>query len=130
MISIVIARRSRGVPDMFQWFFKYFIQEGYLEAGFYILWHVIEAFVCKHRMKPSPIFYPFKKWTWETLPENYRSTFYVAIIFGILFVFMTVMFISAPGYVIIFGHLSLICWVSAIRFFFRVRRIECKKLTP
>jgi hypothetical protein len=106
--------------------FHYLIQEGYLVLAVFILlpgdW-LIKLFV-----KSPPIFPPFKKWTWDKPPDNYKSIFYVDVAFGALFFFMAQFSMSAPGYAIMLGYLSLICWIVALRLFFRVRQLERQQM--
>ncbi|MCK4793194.1 MAG: hypothetical protein KAV87_56205 [Desulfobacteraceae bacterium] len=66
---------------------------------------------------------PWRKWTWDKPPENCRPIFYTNIVFGTLFLLGTIFLIGAPGYAIMCGILSAICWIIAIRVFFRVRRL-------
>jgi len=112
--------------------FHYLIQEGYLVLAGFILLHIIDSLLgyslIKLFVKSPPIFPPFKKWTWDKPPENYRSTFYVDVSFGLLFFFMAMFAMSAPGYAIMLGYLSLICWIVALRLFFRVRQLKCQKM--
>jgi hypothetical protein len=106
--------------------FHYLIQEGYLVLAVFIL--LPGDWFSRHFIKSPPICPPFKKWTWDKPPENYRSTFYVDVSFGLLFFFMAMFAMSAPGYAIMLGYLSLICWIVALRLFFRVRQLECQKM--
>ena len=110
---------------------KYLIQEGYLTLVIFILFHLVWMSQ-KHRLskkcfKSKINFPPFRKWTWNKPPDNYRSIFYVDICFGVIFFFMALVIINAPGYAIMLGYLSLICWIIALRLFFRVRKLEKNK---
>lgn len=106
--------------------FLFLIQDGYLVLAGFIVMHIIflrtKWFSKFFKIKVN--FPPFKKWTWEKPPKNYRSIFYVDICFGTLFCIMATVIINAPGYAIMLGYLSLICWIIAVRLFFRVRKLE------
>ena len=105
---------------------KILIQEGYLVLASFIVMYIIflrNKWFSKF-FKSKEIFPPFKKWTWDKPPKNYRAMFYVDVIFGILFFFMAQVTMSAPGIAIMCGYLSLICWIIAARLFFRVRKLE------
>lgn len=69
---------------------KILIQEGYLVLASFIVMYIIflrNKWFSKHFLKSKAIYPPFKKWTWNKPPENYRSTFYVDVSFGILISF-------------------------------------------
>jgi hypothetical protein len=104
--------------------YKYLIQEGYLCLGLFILVNVVGILLNRHRLKTSPKFSPFKRWTWNKPPDNYRSIFYMDVCFGTLFLIMSMVIMKAPGYAIMYGYLSLICWIIALRLFFRIRQLE------
>ena len=107
--------------------YKILIQEGYLVLASFIVMYIIflrNKWFGKHFLKSKAIYPPFKKWTWSKPPENYRATFYVDVSFGILFLFMALVTISAPGIAIMLGYLSLTCWIIAARLFYRVRKLE------
>ena len=106
------------------WFIKVFIQEGYLVLAGFIFLNIIFSPINKHFFQIKLNFPPFKKWTWDKPPKNYRAMFYVDVIFGFLFLFMALVTMSAPGIAIMCGYLSLICWIIAARLFFRVRELE------
>jgi len=106
---------------------KFLFQEGYLVLAGFIVMHIIflrNKWFSKHFFKIKVNFPPFKKWTWDKPPKNYRAMFYVDVIFGFLFLFMALVTMSAPGIAIMCGYLSLICWIIAARLFFRVRKLE------
>ena len=107
---------------------KILIQEGYLVLAGFIFLNIIFSPINKHFFKIKVIFPPFKKWTWDKPPKNYRAMFYVDVIFGFLFLFMAMVIIHAPGYAIMLGYLSLICWIIAVRLFFRVRKLERQQM--
>ena len=70
--------------------YKILIQEGYLVLASFIVMYIIfsrNQWFSKHFLKSKAIFPPFKKWTWNKPPENYRSIFYVDVSFGTLFFF-------------------------------------------
>ena len=100
------------------------IQEGYLALGLFVLLHIVGMLLNKYHFKREIKFSPFQSWSWSTPPDNYRSIFYVDIFFGTLFFIMTMVIINALGYAIMFGYLSLMCWIIAIRVFCRVRKLE------
>jgi predicted permease len=100
------------------------IQEGYLALTLFVLLNIIGVLLNKYHFKKEIKFSPFQSWSWNTPPDNYRSIFYMDIFFGALFLVMTMVIINASGYAIMFGYLSLICWIIAIRLFFRVRKLE------
>jgi len=112
--------------------FHYLIQEGYLVLAGFILLHIIDSlrgdWFCKHFIKSPPIFPPFKKWTWDKPPDNYKSIFYVDVAFGALFLLMAQFSMSAPGIAIMLGYLSLICWIIALRLFYRVWQLERQQM--
>ncbi len=101
-------------------------QLDYLVLAGFIVMHII--FLRNKWVKSKVIFPPFKKWTWDKPPTNYRSIFYVDVIFGFLFLFMAMVIIHAPGYAIMLGYLSLICWIIAVRLFFRVWKLERQQM--
>ncbi len=106
---------------------KFLFQEGYLVlAGFIVMSMIFSRNKClsKHFLKSKALYPAFKKWTWNKPPENYRTAFYVYVSFGILFLFMALVTMSAPGIAIIPGYLSLMCWIVAARLFYRVRKLE------
>jgi predicted permease len=104
--------------------YKYLIQEGYLTLGLFILMNIVGILLNRHRSKADAKFSPFKRWTWNKPPDNYRALFYMDICFGTLFLIMAMLIINALGYAIMFGYLSLICWIIALRLFFRIRQLE------
>ncbi|MHC4121489.1 MAG: hypothetical protein ACYSWO_28800 [Planctomycetota bacterium] len=106
------------------------IQEGYLVLSLFILLNIVGILMNKYHFKTEPKFSPFKRWTWNKPPDNYRSIFYVDICFGTLFFIMAMVIINATGYAIMLGYLSLICWIIAIRLFCRVRKLEDGTLEP
>ena len=110
---------------------KFLFQEGYLVLAGFIVGSIIfsrNKWVSKHFLKGKVKVPAFKKWTWDRPPENYRSIFYVDVIFGLLFLFMALFTMSAPGYAIMLGYLSLICWIIAARLFYRVRKLERQQI--
>jgi hypothetical protein len=111
--------------------YKILIQKGYLVLAGFIVMYIIflrNKWISNHFLKSKVIFPPFKKWTWNRPPENYRSIFYVDVSFGILFLFMTLVTMSAPGIAIMLGYLSLIFWITAARLFYRVRKLERQQM--
>ena len=111
--------------------YKMLIQEGYLVLASFIVVSIIflrNKWIRKHFLKSKAIYPAFKKWTWNQPPENYRSAFYVYISFGILFLFMALVTMSAPGIAIMLGYLSLLCWIIAARLFYRVRKLERQQI--
>ena len=110
---------------------KFLFQEGYLVLASFIVMHIIflrNKWFSKHILKSKVNVPAFKNWTWDKPPENYRSIFYVDVIFGFLFLFMALFTMSAPGIAIMCGYLSLICWIIAARLFFRVRKLERQQM--
>jgi len=111
--------------------YKILIQEGYLVLASFIVMYIIfsrNQWFSKHFLKSKAIFPPFKKWTWNKPPENYRSIFYVDVSFGTLFFFIALVAMSAPGIAIMIGYLSLMCWITAARLFYRVRKLERQQM--
>lgn len=110
----------------------FLIQEGYLVLLVFIILHVLfssrKIWFSKFLFKSKEIVPPFKKWTWDRPPNNYRSIFYMDVSFGCLFFFMALVSMSAPGIAIMVGYLSLICWIIAARLFFRVRKLEREQM--
>jgi hypothetical protein len=102
----------------------YLIQEGYLALGSFVVFHVVGMLLNKYQFKREDRFSPFKSWTWNEPPGNFRSIFYVDICLGTLLFIMTMVIFPAPGYAILFGYLSLTRWIIAIRVFLRVRKLE------
>jgi predicted permease len=100
------------------------IQEGYLALGLFVLLHIVGMLLNKYHFKREVKFSPFKSWSWNKPPDNYRSLFYVDVFFGTLFLIMAIVIINALGYAIMLGYLSLICWIIALRLFFRIRKLE------
>ena len=111
--------------------YKILIQEGYLVLASFIVMNIIflqNKWFSENFLRNKAIYPAFKKWTWNKPPENYRSTFYVDVSFGFLFLMIALVTMSAPGIAIMFGYLSLICWIIAARLFYRVRKLERKQM--
>ncbi len=110
---------------------RFLFQEGYLVLAGFIVMSIIfsrNKWLSQHFLKSKVNVPAFKKWTWDKPPENYRSIFYVDVIFGSLFLFMALVLINVLGYAIMCGYLSLTCWIIAARLFFRVRKLERQQM--
>jgi len=84
------------------------------------------------RKYESP-FYPFKQWTWQTPPENWRSQFWQCLAWMVLFGFQAVWLILATPspwpYALLPAFISVLAGFVAARIFIRVKNLSEETVT-